>query len=131
MIVIDWDIYPDFTEKEFSCTATGLCFMRHELIDILQSIRSQTKKPMFISSGYRDSSHPIEAMKDKPGEHATGMAADIICHGVQALEYLKLAQALGVTRIGLHQKGRVSGRFIHVGVADKYTKDFTSATWTY
>ena len=106
--------------------------MHSKMIDLLQLIRDQHGKPIFISSGYRCPQHPVEAMKDKPGEHTHGMAVDIICNGFQALDVIKIAQLLGVTRIGVHQKGRASDRFIHLGIGEKYLPDFPkNALWTY
>ena len=128
---MNWDIYPNFSESEFKCTHSGLCFMRHEFIDVLQTIRSQFNKPMFISSGYRHESHPLETMKDKPGEHTNGFACDIISHGTDAIKLLNIAMANGIDRIGLNQKGRASNRFIHLGMADKFGADFKAALWTY
>lgn len=70
-------------------------------------------------------------MKDRPGEHTAGFAVDIIAHGAVALFVIASAQHLGVRRIGLHQKGRASGRYVHLGIADKYTKEYPVAIWTY
>lgn len=130
MTVQDWSIYPNFSEKEFACSKTGYCFMHHEMVDVLQSIRSKHGMPMIISSGYRHISHPAESSKENPGEHTYGLAADILCHGVTALKYIKLAQSLGVKRIGVHQKGDIKSRFIHLGLGDKIGA-FPSGIWTY
>ncbi len=128
---MDWDRWPNFSRSEMACKHTNLCDIHPDLMDLLQSMRDELGKPIFISSGYRHPTHPVEVMKEKPGEHALGMAADIICHGVQAQDMMRMALARGVSRIGLHQKGRASGRFLHVGIADKHTTEFQSATWTY
>lgn len=105
--------------------------MHDDMLTVLQSIRDLYGKPIYISSGYRCKAHPVEAMKYSTGEHTLGMAVDIICHGVQALDIIRYAQRLGVNRIGIHQKGRASGRYIHVGIADKYDAAFPVALWTY
>jgi len=106
--------------------------MHPEMVSLLQTIRTLYGKPLFVSSGYRCPQHPVEAMKDKPGEHTHGMAADIICHGEVALQILRHALTLGVTRIGMNQKGRASSRFVHLGIADKYTAEFPKQSiWTY
>lgn len=128
--MIDWSKYPNFSEDEFKCSHTGRCEMREEFIAMLQLLRNHYGKPMFISSGYRDPSHPVEAMKDKPGEHAEGLAADIICYTDNALSLLQHALNLGVTRIGVHQKGRSSSRFIHLGLGDRFST-YPSGIWTY
>lgn len=105
--------------------------MHPVLMDLLQSIRNEYARPIFISSGFRSVKHPVEQEKSRPGEHAMGMAVDILCHGDNALKILKLAQDRDIKRIGLHQKGNANGRFIHLGIADKYDLSFPVALWTY
>jgi len=106
--------------------------MHPDMIHILQVIRDFHAKPLFISSGYRCVKHPVETMKDRPGEHTFGMAVDIICHGEVAHKVLGMAQSLDVVRIGINQKGRASGRFIHIGIGDRFHSQFHGhALWTY
>lgn len=84
----------------------------------LQAFRMQYGKPMRITSGYRCPEHPIEAKKDKPGAHASGLACDVGVDGKQAYELMKHAFALGFTGIGVSQKG--SGpRFIHLDMLEE------------
>lgn len=129
--MIDWANYPNFDPKELACKHCGGEGITSEMMDILQSIRDELKQPIFISSGYRCSKHPVEQEKDKPGEHCHGMAVDIIAHGDRALRIIKMAQERGVKRIGLHQKGMPSGRFVHLGIADRDNLAFPVAIWTY
>lgn len=131
MSTIKWDDYPNFSPKELACKHCGAEGITSEIMDILQTIRTKLGQPVFISSGYRCVKHPVEQEKDKPGEHAYGMAVDIICHGARALQIIEIAQSLGVRRIGVHQKGQTSGRFVHLGVADKHNLSFPVALWTY
>lgn len=131
MLTIDWDKYPNFTADELACKHCKAQGITPEIMDILQSIRSSMEQPVFVSSGYRCVKHPVEQEKDKPGEHTYGMAVDIICHGARALEIIRLAQVQGVKRIGVHQKGIASGRFVHIGIADRYNLAFPVALWTY
>ena len=106
--------------------------MNPEMIKVLQAIRNHHGKPIFISSGYRCPKHPVESMKENRGEHTFGMAVDIICDGLVAHEMIRLSKELGVTRIGLNQKGRSSGRFIHIGIGDHFLPQFPkNALWTY
>jgi len=97
----EWGLYPHFTKAEMSCKHTGLCLMTHKLMRLLEDIRDVYGKPMIISSGYRDLSHPDERTKAKPGEHTMGMAADIRVHSEDALKLLDIALGLSVKRIGL------------------------------
>lgn len=120
----------NFSVEEMKCSHCGACEMREEFMSMLQLLRNHYGKPMFISSGYRCPSHPIEAMKDKPGEHSEGLAADIICYTENAISLLQHALNLGVTRIGIQQKGRASSRYIHLGLGDKFSH-YPSSIWTY
>jgi uncharacterized protein YcbK (DUF882 family) len=128
---------PNFSRSELACKHCGECEIKQEIVDVIQRIRIGLGKPMFISSGYRCPQHPVEAMKDKnplspPGAHVDGYAVDIICHGRVALKVIEMAQSLGVTRIGIFQRGRASGRYIHIDVADKHDDRYPSGViWTY
>lgn len=123
----------NFAIHEFACSHCGKCEVHPELIGIVQEIRDRLGNPLFISSGYRCPEHPVEVMKERgPGEHAHGLAVDIICHGRTALFIMGMGLQLGVTRWGLHQKGRASGRYIHLGIGDKHSDKFPpGALWTY
>lgn len=81
---------------------------------VLQQVRMQYGKPMVISSGYRDPTHPVEARKKVPGEHTLGRAVDVAVRGAEALQLLQVALALGISRIGVQQKGE--SRFLHQGM---------------
>jgi len=106
--------------------------MHPDMIELLQEIRDLHARPMFISSGYRCEKHPVESMKELPGEHTYGLAVDIICHGAVALDLIGYAQSLFVSRIGMNQKGRASSRFIHLGLGDRFLPQFPhNALWTY
>jgi uncharacterized protein YcbK (DUF882 family) len=131
MTALNWANYPNFTREELQCKYTKECDMQPDMMEILQKIRDTIEKPIFISSGFRSVKHPVEQEKAKPGEHTFGMAVDIICHGARALEIIWLAQSYGVKRIGVHQKGNPNGRFVHIGIADRYKLDFPVAIWTY
>lgn len=130
--LVDWSKISNFTRDEFKCKYSGDCFMNAELVHIIQDIRTEIGKPLFISSGYRHpKKHPIEQTREKKGEHTLGFAADIICHGKMALAIIALAQYYGIKRIGVHQKGRASSRFVHLGVGDRYDLGFPVGIWTY
>jgi uncharacterized protein YcbK (DUF882 family) len=110
--MINWDEYPNFSEKEFVCSHCGESNMKKATIEKLQQLRTKYGKSMTVTSGYRCPDHPIEAKKTKPGTHASGFAVDIGCDGRGAYEIAKLAFELGFTGIGINQKG--TGRFIHL-----------------
>lgn len=130
-MIDDWSRYPNFKENEFKCSHCGKCDMHPLMMDTLQSIRDLYGKPIFITSGYRCPNHPVESMKQRPGEHTYGMAVDIVCNNQDCLKLIELAQKHDINRIGVHQKGRASGRFLHLGVGDKLDQQFPVAIWTY
>jgi uncharacterized protein YcbK (DUF882 family) len=110
--MIDWSLYPNFSEPEFRCRHCGVAKMQPEFLGRLQALRDVYKRPMPVTSGYRCPDHPIEKAKPEPGMHATGLAADIGVQGADAHELMRLAFHLGFTGIGVQQKG--TGRFIHL-----------------
>lgn len=126
---MDWSKYaPYFTEQEFKCKHTGKCEMHPDFMDFIFDVRKAYGKPLVITSGYRDTTHPIEAKKTKRGEHTYGLAADFAVQGRDALELVALAYLNGCRRIGVQQKG--AGRFIHLGWGDKLA-GFSQAMWSY
>ena len=109
---MDWSRWPNFSPEEFRCKHSGQLKMHAGFMDRLQRLRTEYGKPMRITSGYRDATHPIEARKAEPGAHNSGRAADIGVDGADALRILELAIKHGFTGIGVNQKG--NGRFIHL-----------------
>lgn len=128
--MINWDNYPNFSKAEFDCKHTGQNKMRPEFLETLQMIRETFGRKMIVSSGYRHPTHPVEARKDKPGEHTYGVAADIRIHGQDALDLIIIAYGYGIRRIGVQQGGYVNGRFIHLGAGDK-NLGFPPGMWSY
>lgn len=110
---MDWSEYPNFSAAEFRCKHSGKDGMKPEFMARLQKLRDAYGKPMTITSGFRDKSHPIEARKPgSGGAHTTGRACDVAVQGEDAMRLVKLAIEMGFTGIGVQQKG--GGRFIHL-----------------
>lgn len=124
--MIDWGKYPNFKAEEFNCRHCGKNEMLPEFMARLQHLRGIYGKSMTISSGYRCPQHPIEAKKDAPGPHSTGLACDVAVQGAEAHKVLTLALELGFTGIGVQQKG--TGRFIHL---DMVTGTNRPTVWSY
>jgi zinc D-Ala-D-Ala carboxypeptidase len=114
-----------FNRKEFACQYTGKNEISPELIDKLDELREACGFPFIITSGYRDSTHPIEAKKTKAGTHAQGIAADIkVNNGLQRFKIVEEAIKLGFTGIG------VARSFVHVDIRNP--DDTTPyVMWTY
>lgn len=122
---MDWSKYPNFRKEEFKCSHTGKNEMQPRFMEKLQQFRTKWNKPMTVTSGYRDKTHPIEAKKAKPGEHSKGLCADIAVGPADRHAFVKLAFELGFTRIG------VANTFIHLGVATEADGHPSPRIWTY
>ena len=107
-----WAEYPNFPQHEFNCRHTGKNEMKHEFMVLLQAIRKDFGKPMFVTSGYRDPTHPVEARKGHTtGEHTRGTCADIACsNSADRFKLVVIALKHGITRIG------IAKTFIHLGI---------------
>lgn len=72
-----------------------------------------------ITSGYRSPQHPVEARKEKPGEHALGEASDINLKGMNDQQRMQVVQDLrarGVKRFGTYSD---SPDMLHVDMKDQ------------
>ena len=95
--------------------------MEQDFLDKLDALREHCGFPFVITSGYRSPSHPIEALKEIPGTHAQGIAADIkMTNSAHRYSLIKAALEHGFTGIG------VAGTFIHVD-----TRGTVPVIWTY
>ncbi len=111
-----------FNESEFNEFEK----MDPKLLEKLDQLRETYGYPIKLTSTYRSSSHPIEAKKTKPGEHAYGAAVDIACVGGEAtFKLVKAAIEVGFTRIGISRKNN----FVHVGIGYEGAPPIT--IWTY
>lgn len=113
-----WEKYKYFKKHEFDCKHTGKNNMQHEFMILLDGIREQFDKPMKVTSGFRDYSHPIEVKKPTTGEHTLGLAADIYCVDSNArFELVELALKSGINRVG------IARTFLHFGISDKHPQN--------
>ena len=127
--MMDWNTSAYFNQHEFTCSHTGKCDMDSNFINKLNELRVAFGKPMRITSGFRDVTHPIEAKKSSPGAHTTGQAADIAVSREEAFDLLSLALTRGFTGIGIQQKG--SGRFIHLDTLKNSPERPRPTIWSY
>ena len=110
-----------FSISEFDCQHTGENRMEQDFLSKLDSLREACGFPFVITSGYRSPDHPLEAVKEIPGTHAQGIAADIkITNSAQRYTIIREALAHGFTGLG------VAGDFIHVD-----TRGTVPVIWTY
>lgn len=124
MLVQDWSKYkPFFEREEFLCKHTGKEQMQEELLDALYLVRKTLDQKMIITSGYRDPTHPIEAAKQKAGEHAMGLAVDIATpNSKYRYDLIDVAFCCGFNRIGIAKS------FTHLGMSKELPQ---CVIWTY
>ena len=109
----DWKTLKYFDKSEFDCKHTGNNQMKLEFMHKMEQLREAVDRPLIITSGYRDRTHPVEAKKVLIGKHNQGIAADIkAVGGVERYELVSMAIALGFTGIG------IAKNFIHLDIRD-------------
>lgn len=128
---VDWDNSRYFKANEFYCSHTITENMDQDFIDKLNNLRETYGKSISISSGYRDETHPVEAMKKDPkgGAHVSGKACDILVDRKDAFELLSLAFLVGFTGIGVNQKG--GSRFLHLDTIENSPSRPRPTIWSY
>lgn len=110
-----------FKANEFNCQETGENEMSPAFLAKLDLLREACGFPFTITSGYRSTSHSVEARKKNKGTHTQGIAADILVQGgSQRHRVIQEALALGFTGIG------VASSFVHVD-----TRETTPVVWVY
>lgn len=109
-----------FSSRELSCSCCGGNGFDPQALSELDAIRAQCGFPFILSSAYRCAKHPVEAAKQIPGEHTSGMAVDVLAYGERAYKIVDVAFAYRVQRIGISQKGDLKKRFIHLGFSRSY-----------
>lgn len=76
-----------FKVKEFACKdGSQVVFIDDYLVSILDILRNQIKKPVYITSGYRTPTRNRIVGGAKYSYHMRGMAADIRVEGMTAKE---------------------------------------------
>lgn len=76
-----------FRVKEFACKdGSPIVFIDEHLVTILDILRSEIKKPVIITSGYRTPEWNKKCDGAKYSYHMRGMAADIRVDGMSAKE---------------------------------------------
>lgn len=122
-------LVPPDPEPKYEGTGGALHFNhpdQDKLNPAFNAILKDTSKALgmdfTITSGYRSPQHPIEAAKEKPGEHALGEAADIDLRGMNDQQRAALVQDLrarGVKRFGTYSD---SPNMLHVDLKDQTGK---------
>lgn len=75
-----------FKAGEFACTDEDAIFVDEELVRILEQVRVRFKRPVIITSGYRNRAHNLRVGGMADSMHKLGMAADFRVIGTKATE---------------------------------------------
>jgi uncharacterized protein YcbK (DUF882 family) len=119
-------MYKYFYVDELTCQHCNAEGMDKEFMQKIEKLREEADFPFIVTSAYRCTEHPLEAVKSTVGAHTTGRAIDIAVRGRQAHRLLKLALKAGFTGIGVQQKG--NSRFLHL---DDMTEGNRPWVWSY
>lgn len=105
-----------FKEYELECRCgCGKADMDIDFMEMLEDLRVWYGKPIRLSSAFRCPSYNNKvSVTGLNGPHTTGCAVDILVHGSYAYDILRGAFVFGFTGVGVDQKGRLGGRFIHL-----------------
>lgn len=84
-----------FKVKEFACKdGSQVVFIDDYLVSILDILRNQVGKPVYINSGYRTPARNKAVGGAKYSYHMRGMAADIRVNGITAKEIANKLNAI-------------------------------------
>ncbi len=114
----DWDKVRHFKPSEFACKC-GACGsngdeMDPHFITALDNLRERLGFPLIVTSGYRCPAYNQQvSTTGADGPHTTGRAVDFGISGARAHALVTETQ-LGMTGIGINQKGPHEKRFIHL-----------------
>lgn len=130
-----WADIEYFSPAEFKCRC-GECDstgdeMQMDFVRKLNDLRRRFGFPLVVTSGYRcpDYNERISTT-GRDGPHTTGRAVDLHVYG-ERVHGLFLHMTLGgwMTGIGLHQRGPLATRFIHLDdLGDPHPRP---RIWTY
>ncbi len=114
-----------FNTVDFECPDCKRAKMDDDFLFMLDFLRFQVGKPMWINSGYRCDKHEA-AVGGSGANHPEGKAVDIRSSRVGLYRIVKYSPAVGFTGMGMKLQGPLKSRYIHL---DTTHKIFTP--WTY
>lgn len=91
-----------FKVREFACKdGSQVVFIDDYLVSILDILRNQVGRPVYINSGYRTPTRNKEVGGAKYSYHMRGMAADIRIEGMTAKEIANKLNAIVPDECGI------------------------------
>jgi zinc D-Ala-D-Ala carboxypeptidase len=106
--------------------------MDKTFLEILDEIRHRCGFPLKVSSGYRSPEYNMSVSSSGlNGPHTTGKACDILVAGEQAYILIGHALDLGITGVGINQKGEFGQRFVHLDILTRAEGYPRPTAWSY
>lgn len=103
----------NFKVSEFACKdGSDTVFISLALVRVLQKIRDHFKKPVNITSAYRNDSYNKKVGGADYSEHKYGMAADIYIRGISPATIAAYVETIMPNRGGIG----IYSSFVHVDV---------------
>ena len=122
-----WKHFSYATDPMLACPCCHKEGMNPEFMIRLDGLRDEIDRPIIISSGYRCPEYnDIMSETGLDGPHTTGMAIDTPISGHEAYFLMKIALRLGITGIGVRQKG--GDRILHLDKANVTPRPWV---WSY
>ena len=116
-------------ELECKCGRCDYPGMNAYFMQLLEQARVDAGIPFNLSSAYRCPAHNNNVSSTGlNGPHTTGKTVDIQCSAQSSHKILKALFKVGMTGIGVSQKGNHKKRFIH---ADTLTEGNRPWVWSY
>ena len=111
----NFKIAKNFTLSEFESPDTGEVKISSHMVFLLQRLRDKINAPIISLSGYRTPEHNKKIGGAVNSLHMQGMAADITCRVLTAVNLALRARIAGFPGIICY----VRHNFIHVDIRDK------------
>lgn len=127
---------PFFSPKELACHHCRVMPYGPEALATLDKFRTRFGEAMIVNSGYRCPDHNAAVSKTgRDGPHTIvdddTICVDVVAYGDYARRLFNCALEAGVPGLGLHQRGPMMSRFIHLDWARLGDNRPRPAIWTY
>jgi uncharacterized protein YcbK (DUF882 family) len=103
-----------FSDDEFERIGSDPTKMNIAMMGKLIQLRGEINQPLPLTSAWRSESRNRQVGGAKNSAHLYGRAVDLRIHGDTAFRVVSMAARFGFTGIGVHQRGIIRGRFIHL-----------------
>ena len=119
--------WPDFAPAEIASRGDGSILIAPDALDRLQALRDALRRPVIVTSAYRDPVHNAQVGGAPLSRHKAGDAFDIALRGHDRAEMLEVARAAGFTGFGFYSS------FLHIdcGPARQWGREWGNTSWTY